>query len=322
MSDEEKGETIDKKKIERGLGRGGSVSALADAQTSTMIREDESPLAPLKRKIRGVYVRYPLIMECAAEFFGTFIFIIFGICSVSTAAIMGAQQGLWQMVVVWGFGLSLAIYAAGPISGGHLNPAVSFAFALLRPKSFPFYKLGPYILAQVLGAFMAGVFNLLIYGNAIDYFAKQTNIARGAVGSERTAMVFGEYFPNPAMYPGNDTLYGLAGAFFVELFSTAIFMFLIMSLTSPALPKEFRDQAAPFFIGFSVASLMSLTAPITQGCLNPARDFGPRIVAVMAGWGRVAIPGPNNGFWIYIVGPMIGAPIGGAFRDLFMETAY
>lgn len=319
MADEEKGET---KKVERGLGRGGSVSALAEAQTSTIIREDESPLAPLKKKIRHVYIRYPLVMECMAEFLGTFVFIIFGICSVSTAAIMGAQQGLWQVVVVWGFGLSLAIYAAGPISGGHLNPAVSFAFALLRPKSFPLYKLGPYILAQVLGAFMAGVFNLLIYGNAIVYFEKQNNIIRGAVGSERSAMVFGEYFPNPSLDPSMDGVYGVAGAFFVEMVSTALFMFLIMSLTSPALPKEFRDQAAPFFIGFSVASIMSLTAPITQGCLNPARDFGPRLVSAMAGWGTVAIPGPNNGFWIYIVGPMIGAPIGGAIRDLFMETAY
>ena len=163
---------------------------------------------------------------------------------------------------------------------------------------------------------------MLIYGNAIDDFAKKHDIARGATGSERTAMVFGEYFPNPAIYPDNTSLYNVTGAFFVELFGTAVFMFLIMSLTSPALPQSFRDNAAPFFIGFSVAALMSLFAPITQGCLNPARDFGPRIVAVIAGWGRVAIPGPQNGFWIYIVGPMLGAPIGGAIRDLFLETAY
>lgn len=320
--DEEAGDKREPKRIARSLGRAGSVAALAQEKESVLVDEDESPLAPLKRKIRALYMSKHLIKQCVAEFLGTFIFIMFGICSVSTIAIIGAQQGLWQLVVVWGFGLSLAIYATGPISGGHLNPAVSFAFALLRPKSFPMYKLGPYILAQFLGAFFAGVVNLIIYGNAINHFASSRGIVRGAPGSERTAMVFGEYFPNPAYFPGDYTLYRSAGALFIEMFGTAVFMFLIMSLTSPALPQSFRDNAAPFFIGFSVAALMSLFAPITQGCLNPARDFGPRVVAAMAGWGKVAIPGPQSGFWIYIVGPMLGAPIGAAIFDLFLETAY
>ena len=123
------------------------------------MREDESPLAPLKKKIRHVHIRHPLVMACIAEFVGIFVFIIFCVCSVSTTAIIGPQQGLWQLVVVWGFGSSLAIYAAGPISGGNLNPTFSFAFALLRPKSLPLYKLGPYILAHFLGAFIAGRIN-------------------------------------------------------------------------------------------------------------------------------------------------------------------
>jgi len=317
---EESGES--KKHIDRGLGRAGSVSALAQEKDSTLVREDESPLAPLKRKIRAFFITKPIIMECVAEFIGTFVFILFGICSVSAAAIMGAQQGLWQVAIVWGLGLALAIYATGPISGGHLNPAVSVSFALLRPKSFPILKLGPYILAQVFGAFMAGIANLVIYGNAIDYYEKENGIIRGAMGSERSAMVFGEYFPNPAVYTGNYTLYGVLGAFFVEFFGSAVFMFLIMSLTSPALPQSFRDNAAPFFIGFSVASLISLFAPITQACFNPARDFGPRIVAAIGGWGRIAFPGPQSGFWIYILGPILGAPFGAAIYDLFLEPAY
>src|SRR5690606_34060147 len=69
---------------------------------------------------------------------------------------------------------------------------------------------------------------------------------------------------------------------------------------------------APFFIGFTVAVLISLFAPVTQAGWNPARDFGPRIVAFLAGWEEVAIPGPRNGFWVYIVGPLIGGPLGGA----------
>jgi len=283
---------------------------------------DKPPFASLKRKIRITFVKYPLLAQCVAEFWGTFFFLIFGVCSVSAAAIMGAQQGLWQVAVVWGFGVTLSIYAAGPISGAHMNPAVSLAFALLRPDDFPMYKLGPYMMAQLLGATMSGLINLLMYNNAIEYFEKNTGIVRGSPESVRTAMAFGEYFPNPAMYPGNDTLYGVLGALLVEAFGTGVLMFFILSLTSPALPKAFRDNAAPFFIGFTVASLISLLAPITQGGFNPARDFGPRIVAALAGWGEVAIPAPHNAFWIYIVGPFIGAPIGGLIRDLFFETAH
>lgn len=319
---EETGGTESKRHIERGLGRAASVSALAEEKDSVLVREDESPLAPLKRKIRAVYITKPIVMEFIAELIGTFVFILFGICCVSAAAIMGAQQGLWQVAVIWGFGLALAIYAVGPISGGHLNPAVTLSFALLRPKSFPMRKLGFYWLAQFTGAFFAGIANLVIYRPVIDNYEIENGIVRGEMGSERSAMVFGEYFVNPALYPGNYTLYQPLGAFFVEVFGTAVFMFLIMALTSPALPDSFRKNGTPFFIGMSVASLISLYAPITQGCFNPARDFGPRIVAAIGGWGSIAFPGPQSGFWVYLFGPIIGAPIGAAIYDLFLETAY
>ena len=77
---------------------------------------------------------------------------------------------------------------------------------------------------------------------------------------------------------------------------------------------------APFFIGFTVAALISLFAPITQAGWNPARDFGPRIVAALAGWGEIAIPGPEGGFWVYILGPLVGAPIGALIYKLVIET--
>ena len=67
----------------------------------------------------------------------------------------------------------------------------------------------------------------------------------------------------------------------------------------------------PFFIGFTVAVLISLFAPITQAGWNPARDFGPRLVALLAGFGSIAIPGPHGGFWIYLVGPLLGGVVGG-----------
>merc|ERR1712029_732307 len=66
-------------------------------------------------------------------------------------------------------------------------------------------------------------------------------------------------------------------------------MFMILSMTSTVHSKPFREVGAPFFIGFTVAPLISLFAPLTQAGWNPARDFGPRIVAALAGYGRSAI---------------------------------
>ena len=78
---------------------------------------------------------------------------------------------------------------------------------------------------------------------------------------------------------------------------------------------------APFFIGFTVAALISLFAPITQGGWNPARDLGPRIVAFLAGWDSIAIPGPRDGFWVYIAGPLVGGLVGGGLYDWLIRPA-
>ena len=83
-----------------------------------------------------------------------------------------------------------------------------------------------------------------------------------------------------------------------------------------ALPAK---SLAPFFIGFTVAALISLFAPLTQAGWNPARDFGPRLVAFFAGWGPVAIPGPGGGFWAYIVGPLVGGPLGAAVWEFLLR---
>ena len=70
-----------------------------------------------------------------------------------------------------------------------------------------------------------------------------------------------------------------------------------------------------------MAALISLFAPLTQAGWNPARDFGPRLVAYFAGWGEIAIPGPRVGFWAYIAGPMLGAPLGAALHELLIKPA-
>src|SRR3954465_8721152 len=94
----------------------------------------------------------PLRAAFVGEVVGTFLLVLFGTGSVACAVLTGALQGLWQVAVVWGFGVTIAIYSSAALSGAHLNPAVSLAFAVLRPHSFPRQRLLPYCLAQLGGA--------------------------------------------------------------------------------------------------------------------------------------------------------------------------
>src|ERR1051326_1667015 len=98
-----------------------------------------------------------LAAALVGEALGTYLLVLFGTGSVACAVLTGALQGLWQVAVVWGFGVTIAIYCSAALSGAHLNPAVSLSFALLRPRSFPLARLLPYCLAQMAGAIAAGL---------------------------------------------------------------------------------------------------------------------------------------------------------------------
>ena len=258
----------------------------------------------------------------AGEAVGTYIMVLFGTGSVAAAVVTGAQVGLWQVAVVWAFGVALAIYATANVSGAHLNPAISLAFACFRRAEFKARMLPLYWSAQLTGAVLAGLTVLAAFGPFISRFENENGLVRGAEGSQLSAMVFGEYFPNPAMYGTGEAAAGLVSpvsAALVEGFGTAILAFVVFSVTDRRNAGLSTRNLTPLLIGFTVAALISLFAPITQAGWNPARDFGPRIVAYFAGWGSVAIPGPSGGFWAYIVGPMIGAPIGAAVHEFLVR---
>jgi glycerol uptake facilitator protein len=85
----------------------------------------------------------PLRRALAGELLGTYLLVLFGTGSVAAAVLTSAQVGLWQVAVVWGFGVTIAIYVSATLSGAHLNPAVSLAFALLRRHDFPLVRLLP-----------------------------------------------------------------------------------------------------------------------------------------------------------------------------------
>jgi glycerol uptake facilitator protein len=247
------------------------------------------------------------------EAVGTCVMVLIGTGAVACAVLTGALQGLWQVAVVWGLGVTIAIYTSAGLSGAHLNPAVTVAFALLRPDRFPRARVLPYVAAQVVGAVAAGLVVWVVFNPFLVRFEAREGLTRGAPGSERAAMIFGEYFPNAAMFgtgPEAQALVSPLQAAAVEALGTFLLVLVIFALTDPDNAAAPDPTLVPLIVGATVAVLIAVFAPITQAGWNPARDFGPRIAALLAGYGSIALPGPQGGFWIYVVGPLIGGPLG------------
>ncbi|MBI3963992.1 MAG: aquaporin family protein [Chloroflexi bacterium] len=257
-----------------------------------------------------------------AELVGTFLLVFFGTGSVAAAVLTGAQMGLWQVAVVWGFGVTIAIYATAAASGAHLNPAVTLAFALRRPQLFRPGLVLRYWLAQLLGAMLASATIAAVFNGVLARFESAKGLVRGQPGSQLSAMVFGEYFPNPAIFGTDDAAQALVSpltATLVECLGTAVLVFVIFALTDTHNAGTPTAGLAPFFIGFTVAILISVFAPLTQAGWNPARDLGPRIVAFALGWGPIAIPGPRWEVLVYVVGPLVGGPLGAWLYDWLLR---
>lgn len=256
---------------------------------------------------------------CIGELLGTFILVMFGISSVAIAVIFNAYSGLLQVAVVWGLGVTLAIYATRHLSCAHLNPAVSLAMVCagrMHPRLLPGYWA-----AQLLGAIVAGSVVYLLFQDSILQFELARGIVRGMPESVQTAMLFGEYFPNPANH-AKDIVVSRETAMLAEGIGTFLLVMMIFLLTEGCNVGRPEDGLAPVFVGGTVTAIIAIIAPLTQAGLNPARDFGPRLVAWYAGWDNIAIPGPQQGlFLVYVVSPLIGGVAAAAcFRLLLAKV--
>lgn len=262
-----------------------------------------------------------LAMAALAEAVGTASIAVFTTGAVVNATATAAgTSSLAEINLLSGLGLVVGILLAGPRSGAHLNPAISLAVAINRPSSLPLFKLPIYWAAQLVGAFIGGG---LVYGAwqvPIRTFERVNGIVRGTDASAITAGSFACYFPAPGAISPNANQWENATvshvtAFFCEAVGTAILACVIAGvLDGRAAPRIGRAGSA-LVIGLTLFLVETLLGPLTTGCFNPARDFGPRLVTLAAGWGRVAIPGPRVGFWIYLAAPLVGGPIGMAFYD-------
>lgn len=247
----------------------------------------------------------PYLRYFVGELLGTFILVFFGCGSVAVTVLFGAHT-LFQVAIIWGLAVTLAIYATRHLSCAHLNPSVSIAMVLggrMVPRKLPVY-----LLAQFVGAFLAASLLYLLFHSSIAHYESLHGIVRGSAASIKTAMIFGEFYPNPGAGPAAEV--SMATAALAEGAGTFALVFFIFAITESCNLGRPNEIFSPVFIGLALAVIISIIAPLTQAGLNPARDFSPRLFAMLAGWQDAALPDHGNGFWVvYILGPIVGGSL-------------
>jgi len=237
-----------------------------------------------------------LTNECIAEFTGTFLFVALGAGSVAGLKCAGAAYGQWEISIIWGFAVALAVYVTAGVSGAHLNPSVSIALAVFG--KFPKRKILPYIIAQTLGAFAAAAIVYFLYQNL---FPAKTMATAGVFTT----------FPHANI--------SLAQAFCTEFFITALLVAVIFGLSDDGngLP---RGALTPLLVGVTVAVIGGSFGPLTGFSMNAARDFGPRLFTQFAGWGTEAMTGEREIPYAFIplIAPALGGLAGAAFYNFFI----
>jgi len=260
-----------------------------------------------------------------AEFIGTFILICFGdgVVAMAVAALnqsgrgtqIFAASGDWLLITWgWGFAVTFAVYFAGGVSGAHINPAVTLAFAVKR--DFPWRKVPTYIVAQVAGAFVGAALVYAVYKGAIDSYERVNHITRGDPNSVPTYSIFATF---PAKYLGN-----WVGPLVDQVVGTAFLLGFILAVIDEY-NQPVRANLAPLIIGFVVVAIGISFGANAGYAINPARDLGPRLFAWAAGWGKIAIPGDygnvNSYLWIPIIGPFVGGVIGAFIYDITIRDS-
>lgn len=243
--------------------------------------------------------------EAAAEFFGTFILIVFGVGVVAQTVLSQNANGSYLGINIgWGLAVMLGIYTAAGVSGAHLNPAVTVALAVHR--AFPWRKVAPYALAQVAGAFVASAVVFATYREAFSAFDGGLRAVEGATA---TAGIFATY-PQPYL--------SLAGGFVDQVIGTMLLMAGVLAVTDQ------RNVGPPAWLTAPLVGALVVAIGVAFGfnagyAINPARDFGPRLFTFVAGWGSGVFTAGGGWWWVPITAPVVGAILGAFLYDIFIN---
>ncbi|MCE0744477.1 aquaporin family protein [Acetobacter sicerae] len=251
--------------------------------------------------------RKKLIGELIAECIAVFIIILFGDSVAAMYTLYDPspyKTAYWGVCIVWGLGVTIAIYATGAVSGTHANPAVTVALAVYR--GFSWAKVAPYCAAQVLGGFLGAVVVYTMFSPVIEHFAISHGLNRIHDG-----VAAGVFFTHPGEFVTP------LHSFVVETILTAMLVFGIFAITYEHNTVAPQANSGALIIGLLVAAIGASAGYLDAWAINPARDFGPRLFCYFAGWGPQALPSPGNYWWVPILGPICGGVIGaGLYRTL------
>jgi glycerol uptake facilitator protein len=242
-----------------------------------------------------------LLAELVAEFLGTVVLILFGNGVVAMVALFPTRNpgetihgGFTNITLGWGLAVTMGIYIAGKISGAHLNPAVTLSFAVFR--KFPWSKVVPYTIAQTAGAFVAAA---LVFWNYLPAFH------RVDPQLETTAGVFTTFPAFPDLPQAG---------FLDQWIGTALLVLLIFAIVD-----EFNmppgANLAPLMIGLVVVAIGMGFGGMHGYAINPARDFGPRLFTVVAGFKNNGLTDGSRVWWVPVAGPLLGGLTGAAVYD-------
>jgi glycerol uptake facilitator protein len=241
-----------------------------------------------------------LMAELIAEFLGTLVLILFGVGVVAMVVLFGhgvpseiVNGGYTNITLAWGLAVTMGIYVAGKITGAHLNPAVTIALAAFR--GFPWSKVLPYSIVQIAAAFVASV---IIFWNYHLAFLKADPQL------DHTAGVFTTFPAFPAT---------LSAGLLDQVIGTALLLMMIFAITDER--NQPPGPMVPLMVGLVVVVIGMAFGGMHGYAINPARDFGPRLFTVVAGFKNNGLTDGTGVFWVPIAGPIIGGLVGGAIYD-------
>ncbi len=251
-----------------------------------------------------------LMAALIGEVFGTFILILLGdgvVANVGLAPRLGSGAYNWNTIVFgWCFAVIVAVFVSAGVSGAHLNPAVTLALAVKR--GFAWAKVVPYILAQMVGAFLGAFAVYLVYRDGL--------VAAGVpnVWSTGPGSVFGQAYWGAAGSSGG-TPYSFVTCIIAEIVGTAVLMWGILA-SGDSKNTGLMHNLGPFLVGGTVLAVgLSLGGP-SGYAINPARDFGPRVFGTLVGTQGLW----DNGYWLVpLLAPLVGGVIAMFCYDWFVS---